>query len=73
MAGGNTYFFLIAIHDLMLDLLDILLDLGTLVFVLEAERKVLDNLRLLLLLSLLAWAFLFGRHFQLIITLDKKK
>ena len=68
--GGKTYFFLIAIHDLMLDLFDVLLDLGTLVFVLQTEREVLNDLSLLLLLSLLAWACSFGRHFQLIITLD---
>lgn len=63
-----TYLLLVAMHDLVLDLLDVLLDLGTLVFVLETEREVLHDLRLGLLLRLLARTFLLRGHFQLIIT-----
>ena len=61
-----TYLFGASIHDLGRDLFNIVLDSLGLVFVLETERLVLDNLRLLFLESLGRRSLLlglFGWHF----------
>jgi len=66
MKANEPYLFVASKHDLIGDLLDVVLDSLGLVLVFEAERLVFDDLALLFLEGLgggALWLFLLGGHF----------
>jgi len=67
MKSNQSYLFVASKHDLIGDLLDVVLDSLGLVLVFEAESLVFDDLALLFLESLSGgalWLLLLGGHFR---------